>query len=156
MFRLPGFGRLLLSAAALFILGFPLVRLWAAPNSSVGRTAFATAVIALAGASLAAASFLISSYHARELRRRVESLLYVGQEQPVFKPAPDEMDALAATLELAARRVRVMVEALQRGSGRLEAILGSMVEGVAAVDPLLRITFVNRAFAEMMGVALPI
>ena len=31
-----------------------------------------------------------------------------------------------------------------------------MVEGVVAVDPLLRITFVNRAFAEMMGVALPI
>jgi two-component system phosphate regulon sensor histidine kinase PhoR len=44
-----------------------------------------------------------------------------------------------------------MVETLQRENSRREAILGSMVEGVIAVDPLLRITFANRAFAEMMG-----
>ena len=156
MFRFPGVGRFLLSAAALFALGFSVLRLWAAPDASAGRLAITSLVLALAGASLAGASFLLSSYHARELRRRVESLLYVGQEQPVFKAAPEEMDALAASLELAARRVRVMVEALQRGSARLEAILGSMVEGVVAVDPLLRVTFVNSAFAEMMGAPLPI
>jgi two-component system phosphate regulon sensor histidine kinase PhoR len=86
----------------------------------------------------------------------VESLLQEDAKQTAFAPAPQEMDALAASLELATRRVRVVVEALQRESGRLEAILGSMVEGVAAVDSQLRITFANRAFAEMVGTALPL
>lgn len=49
-----------------------------------------------------------------------------------------------------------MVETSQRESSRLEAILGSMVEGVVAVDPLMRLTFVNRSFAELMGIPLPI
>ena len=66
------------------------------------------------------------------------------------------MSALASALEVAARQVRAVVETSQREGSRLEAILGSMVEGVVAVDPLMRITFLNRAFAELMGVSLPI
>ncbi len=53
-------------------------------------------------------------------------------------------------------QLREVVDNLQRESSRLEAILGSMVEGVVAVDPLLRITFVNRAFAGAMDLPLPL
>jgi two-component system phosphate regulon sensor histidine kinase PhoR len=57
---------------------------------------------------------------------------------------------------VAEEQLREVVDNLQRESSRLEAILGSMVEGVVAVDPLLRITFLNRAFAGVMDVPLPL
>src|SRR3984957_15378785 len=58
--------------------------------------------------------------------------------------------------EVAGEQLREVVDNLQRESSGLEAILGSMVEGVVAVDPLLRITFLNRAFAGTMEVQLPL
>src|SRR6202050_1803425 len=58
--------------------------------------------------------------------------------------------------EVASEQLREVVDNLQRESSRLEAILGSMVEGVVAVDPMLRITFLNRAFAGTMEVQLPL
>jgi two-component system, OmpR family, phosphate regulon sensor histidine kinase PhoR len=91
------------------------------------------AMILLASILLGLASAGMSASQARALRRSVET-----------------------SLELSASQVRVTLDTLQRESSRLEAILSSMVEGVVAVDPLLRITFVNRAFAELMGIALPI
>ena len=91
------------------------------------------AMILLASILLGLASAGMSASQARAMRRSVET-----------------------SLELSARQVRVTLDTLQRESSRLEAILSSMVEGVVAVDPLLRITFVNRAFAELMGIALPI
>ena len=57
---------------------------------------------------------------------------------------------------VAEEQLREVVDSLQRESSRLEAILGSMVEGVVAVDPLLRITFLNRAFAGAVDVPLPL
>ena len=57
---------------------------------------------------------------------------------------------------VAEEQLREVVDNLQRESSRLEAILGSMVEGVVAVDPLLRITFLNRAFAGAMEVPTPL
>jgi two-component system, OmpR family, phosphate regulon sensor histidine kinase PhoR len=91
------------------------------------------AMILLASILLGLASAGMSASQARAMRRSVET-----------------------SLELSARQVRVTLDTLQRESSRLEAILSSTVEGVVAVDPLLRITFVNRAFAELMGIALPI
>jgi len=148
--------RVFLVTTILFAFGWPLLHFWAAPRAPAGRTALADALVALTGGAVSAIFFFSDTRQARELRRRLESLLHSGPEITSFSPAPDEMDALAAALEVATRRVRVMVEGSQRESARLEAILGSMVEGVVAVDPVLRITFVNRAFAEMMGVSLPI
>lgn len=58
--------------------------------------------------------------------------------------------------EIAAGRLKQAMDNLRRESSRLEAILGSMVEGVVAVDPQLHITFLNRAFANAMEVRLPL
>lgn len=117
----------------------------------------------LAGSLIGATAFLLAciifrslNLRARELRRRVETLLRPARPDRPFVPEGDEMAALASSLEVAARQVRVVVENSQRESSRLESILSSMVEGVVAVDPLMRITFLNRAFAELMGVALPL
>ncbi|HWC96505.1 MAG TPA: ATP-binding protein [Candidatus Sulfopaludibacter sp.] len=112
-------------------------------------------MLGLASAGMAAIFYYSAAGQAREMRRSMETLLRPSHDWN-FTPSDDEMGALASSLQLSARQVRVMVETVQRESSRLEAILSSMVEAVVAVDPLLRITFVNRAFAELMGVALPI
>ena len=114
------------------------------------------AILIGAASSLVLGFILLITYRrADELRRRVENLLQPAKGEPPAVGGGDGMSALADTVELATRRVRVIVETLQRESSRLESILGSMVEGVVAVDPQLHITFVNRAFAELMGLAMP-
>ncbi len=140
-------GALALFAAVLLRILFPHAETWA--------LAAAALLLGIMTAVLAAIFYYSAAAQAREMRRSMETLLRPSQDWN-FTPASDEMAALASSLELSARQVRVMIEAMQRESGRLEAILSSMVEGVVAVDPLLRITFVNRAFAELMGMTLPI
>ena len=125
------------------------------PRAGTAMVLLASVFLGLAAAVLAAIFDHSTSGQAREMRRSMETLLRPSEDWN-FTPASDEMAALASSLQLSARQVRVMVETLQRESSRLEAILSSMVEAVVAVDPLLRITFVNRAFAELMGVTLPI
>jgi two-component system phosphate regulon sensor histidine kinase PhoR len=66
------------------------------------------------------------------------------------------LEKARSTSEIAAERLQEAVDNLQRESSRLEAILGSMVEGVVAVDPQFHITFLNRAFASVMEVRLPL
>src|ERR1035437_3880997 len=92
--------------------------------------------LALAALMIGAAAFLVAciifrsfNLRAREMRRRVESLLGANRNDRAFAPDGDEMSSLASSLEVAARQVRVMVETSQRESSRLEAILSSMVEG---------------------------
>jgi two-component system phosphate regulon sensor histidine kinase PhoR len=125
------------------------------PRAGIALVLLASVLLGLVAAVLAAIFYYSAAAHAREMRRSMETLLRPSQDWN-FTPVSDEMSALASSLQLSARQVRVMVETLQRESSRLEAILSSMVEAVVAVDPLLRITFVNRAFAELMGMTLPI
>jgi two-component system phosphate regulon sensor histidine kinase PhoR len=66
------------------------------------------------------------------------------------------LEKARSSSEIAAERLQEAVDNLQRESSRLEAILGSMVEGVVAVDPQLHITFLNRAFANATEVRLPL
>ncbi len=66
------------------------------------------------------------------------------------------LEKARSSSEIAAERLQEAVDNLQRESTRLEAILGSMVEGVVAVNPQLHITFLNRAFANAMEVRLPL
>ena len=66
------------------------------------------------------------------------------------------LEKARSSSEIAAERLQEAVDNLQRESSRLEAILGSMVEGVVAVDPQLHITFLNRSFANAMEVRLPL
>lgn len=66
------------------------------------------------------------------------------------------LEKARSSSEIAAVRLQEAVDNLQRERSRLEAILGSMIEGVVAVDPLLYVTFLNRAFANSMEVRLPL
>jgi len=128
---------------------------WLMPAAPPGHWLRASAALGLAGTAVLALFLAINDRRALALRRSLERLLEMGKSETRRQSRGDELSALAATLEHATRRVRAMVETLQRENSRREAILGSMVEGVVAVDPLLRITFANRAYAEMMGAAAP-
>jgi two-component system phosphate regulon sensor histidine kinase PhoR len=146
---------ILVSTFALAAFSLLVLKLAPLPHIAAGTLLLVSLLIGAASGALAAVFFHSVSARARGLRRRVEALLPQDRAS-VFVPAADELEALSSSLELSARQVRVMLENLERQSARLEAILGSMVEGVVAVDPLLRITFLNRAFAEAMAVSLPI
>jgi len=152
--RIHGLGRSLFAGAILSLVSIAAMRLLL-PGSGLGAALLAAAAIGAAGCAANLIFFHFESHHAREMRARVERLINPLQEGLSHSPG-DEMDALAASIELAGRQLHVVVESLQRESSRLELILSSMVEAVVAVDPLLRITFVNRAFAELMGIASPV
>ena len=152
--RVHGLGRSLFAGVLLAGVSLAVVKLLL-PDSAMPPALMASAMIGAASSAAILTFFHFESRHAREMRGRVESLSHPASEA-LSASAGDEMDALAASIELAGRQLHVVVESLQRESSRLESILGSMVEGVVAVDPLLRITFVNRAFAEQMGVSLPV
>ena len=128
---------------------------WLVPEAPPERWLRASAALGLASTGILALFLAIHDRRALSLRRTLERLLETGRSESPRPAGGDELSALAATIEHATRRVRAMVETLQRENSRREAILGSMVEGVVAVDPLLHITFANRAFAEMMGAAAP-
>jgi len=128
---------------------------WLVPEALPGQWLRASAALGLAGTIILALFLAVTDRRALALRRTLERLLETGKSESRRQASGDELSALAATVEHATRRVRAMVETLQRENARREAILGSMVEGLVAVDPLLRITFANRAFAEMMGAAAP-
>ncbi|MBI4890400.1 MAG: HAMP domain-containing protein [Acidobacteria bacterium] len=63
----------------------------------------------------------------------------------------DELGVLAESLRRMARQLREVVDLLKVESGRREAILASMREGVLAVDEELRVTFCNEAFLRAAG-----
>jgi two-component system phosphate regulon sensor histidine kinase PhoR len=153
--RVGALGPIIFGTAILTGLSLVVVRL-IFRQADAGPLLLAALTIGAVAFLLGWAYFLSVSHQALEMRRRVESLLHSGRDHGSLAPDGDEMSALASSLEVASRQMRVVVENSQRESTRLQAILGSMVEGVVAVDPLMRITFLNRAFAELMGVALPI
>jgi two-component system phosphate regulon sensor histidine kinase PhoR len=64
----------------------------------------------------------------------------------------DDFAGLDASLKRLGVEVRHIVDRLQSESARSAAILGSMVEGVLAVDEQLRITFCNGSFRRILGI----
>lgn len=64
----------------------------------------------------------------------------------------DEFGALSQALNAMAVRLQERVEEMRRERAKMSAIIGSMVEGVAAVDADERVLHLNAAAADMFGV----
>jgi two-component system phosphate regulon sensor histidine kinase PhoR len=117
------------------------------------------------GASLVAAfvALGIAYVFSRSFTRRISRLRAFAEglagarfSEGPLPDAPDELGALAQSLNLMASQLRDLVDRLSLESARREAILASMVEGVLAVDPELRITFCNASFARAVGAPSPV
>jgi len=116
-------------------------------------------------ASLAAAALaLVLAYlFSRRFSRRVQrlesfarSMLDSRFSQRLAPDACDELGSLAASLDGMAAQLRELMERSELELSRREAILGSMVEGVLAVDADLRVTFCNASFARAVGAQFPV
>jgi two-component system, OmpR family, phosphate regulon sensor histidine kinase PhoR len=128
-------------------------------------TAIAAVRRRILGASVVAAllALAMAYWFSRSFTRRVrrlesfaQSLLGARVPESLAPDGADELGALAGSLSRTAAQLRDLFEQLSLESGRREAILSSMVEGVLAVDHELRVTFCNEAFARAVGARTPV
>jgi len=126
----------------------------------VGSLAVAAVVGAIAAVSIVLIiTAVISQRRARRVRACVElaqELSGAGADEVNAQGSGDELDALEASLAVAARKTRAAINALQLEGARSDAILSSVGEGVLAVDKDLRVIFCNDALARVVGARQPL
>jgi two-component system, OmpR family, phosphate regulon sensor histidine kinase PhoR len=127
---------------------------------SVLAVYFSTANGAVRTGSLIWAAVLIlgSWFWARALTSRLDSmtrfvdhLLDTSVPRGHLPASDDEFGQLARSLSRMAPQIDEIVNRLTNELTRREAILGSMTDGVLAVDARLNVTFCNTAFSKTVG-----
>ena len=101
-------------------------------------------------------SYLVSRWMARYLEQMRGSAERIARgEFETRCPRPDnvELAGLAEALNAMAVQLQDRIQSLQRQRNELEAVLGSMVEGVLAVDTEERLLSLNAAAARLLGVS---
>lgn len=114
--------------------------------------------IVILGAGIAAAvGLLLSFFLARRASQPLTSVttsasLIAGEryDQQVRTRSRDEIGELANAFNRVVSRLRERMETLSNERNRLSAILGSMVEGVIAVDRNERVVHMNQTAARML------
>ena len=134
-------------AAAMLV---PLVVLTFAGGDGgiVGLLSLVWGLIGIGIVWLASTSF---SNRVRELTVFADSLPESSGPRPHIRPTDDELGDLARTLMRTTPRLEEVVNGLSTELARREAILGSMTEGVLAVDAKLRVSFHNDFFARAVA-----
>jgi len=142
-----GLAYLAVLAGAYFIATYFLPARWHDPLIT------ATLILTLGAASL---------FFSQRFTERVERLKNFSRRiaEGDFRPLPaersrDELAGLAESLNEAAARMEATIVSLSSERNRSSAILRSMVEGVVVIDAQERLVFCNRAFSEILNVALP-
>ncbi len=138
-------------AAAVLRIAVPITEV----DSSVAELrARVLAVSAAAAAAVLAMAYWFSRSFTRRVQRlqRFAEMLPGGRVLETLAPdADDELGRLAAGLSEAAARMRELIDKLSVESGRREAILAGMIEGVLVVDSGMRVMFSNPSFARAAG-----
>ena len=151
-YRSPVFGRLFWGAFLTSILVLAGVAFFP-------RVSFLE-VLLLAGAAALISwllAFLLSRPVDREISRSREfagSLLDDSSDLANVENL-DELGALDLSLRRVAGQAHSLLERTNEEAARRDAILGSMVEGVLAVDDKMHVTFCNQAMARMAGGRMP-
>ncbi len=119
-----------------------------------------TAIIlaAIAGALVAlAAAAVVASRRAAVFHRRAREIQGIARRYflgDLSREAPDygddDLGAVARSMDLAVHELGRRLDDLARDRARMEAILGSMVEGVLVVDEGGRLQLVNEAARRML------
>jgi two-component system, OmpR family, phosphate regulon sensor histidine kinase PhoR len=126
-------------------------------GNALWRPLLLIALVILAAAGLLALLFTRAlSRRLAQIRAYAERLLDPPILEQELPSGDDDLGLLARSLQRTAPRIRELVESLKLESGRREAILVSMLEGVLAVDKDLRVTFCNQSFARTVGARLPV
>ncbi len=135
----------------------------AVPLTQVGASISAVRTLILRASAVAALIALLLAYFAARVFtsriRRIENyateLVNADYSGTIAAEGDDELGSVARSLRTMAEHFRGMLERLAQESSRREAILGSMVEGVLAVERNLHITFYNDAFARAVHAGIP-
>jgi len=96
------------------------------------------------------------THRIRRLRDFAEVLVETRGAGRLMVDRDDELGDLARSVNGIATQLRELLQRLKVESAQRESVLGSMVEGVVAVDNELRITFCNDSFARTLGVQRPV
>jgi len=110
--------------------------------------------LALGGVALAA-GYLLASRAARPVQELAEaaSLLAGGEvDAPIPTSEPAELASLATAISTLREQLVERGLTIGRQGSQQEAVLGSMIEGVLAIDARQRIVSINRAAADLLGV----
>ncbi len=153
--RSSNFWRLILAALILVAITLAAVEhVLSRYGATEGERAWIVAILlasSMAGLALAHAAWRGLIQRVLRLKSMAEGLLEIPPRQNEISDAKDEMGALERSLAGVAAQIRNLVERLQLESARREAILGSIAEGVLAVDSDLRIIFCNDAVIRAVG-----
>ncbi|MGH8129219.1 MAG: hypothetical protein ACRETC_12855, partial [Gammaproteobacteria bacterium] len=107
----------------------------------------------------AALALLLAYFFSLRLSRRIgrikvfaEGLLTSREPAALIPESADELGALSRALNHVGQQLRESMDKLKIESSRRNAVLASMVDGVLAVGPDMRILFCNDSFAQVIGV----
>ena len=92
----------------------------------------------------------------RNLQALTERLLDASIADSEIPHAEDELGILNQSLHRMGTRIRDLLDRVSLESGRREAILASMSEGVLAADNRLQVIFCNESLAHALGTAAPV
>ncbi|HWJ02230.1 MAG TPA: ATP-binding protein [Verrucomicrobiae bacterium] len=140
---------LLLAGFVLFLAGVGIV------VETSGRLAggllgiFSTALLL----TVPLAYFLASGFANRinELIEGTKSLVTELSVPKGFQDAGDELGELGGNIYLVTRKLQSTIRDVSRESGKMAAILTSMIEGVVALDHVGRVVLLNRSAERMFG-----
>ena len=127
----------------------------------LGEGAVTSPGVAVAlGAGLALiTAFVVASALAARYRARAQAIVDVGRRYALgdlSRPGPDygddDLGTAARALDLAVHEQERRITLLARDRARMQAILGSMVEGVLVVDDGGRLQLVNDAARRMLRI----
>src|SRR5208283_77019 len=153
--RSSNFWRLILTALILIVITLAAVEdALSRYGAAAGLRVWILAILlasSMAALGLAHAAWRGLIQRVLRLKSMAEGLLEIPPRQNEISDAKDELGALERSLSGVAAQIRKLVERLQLESARREAILGSIAEGVLAVDSDLRIIFCNDAVIRAVG-----
>ena len=152
--------RLSLLATALLSTVVALAFVWIAIDTDVAHARSQPAVAIALGTALGMlAAFITSSALTARLHVRAAAIADVGRRYALgdlSRPGPDygddDLGVAARALDGAVHELGRRLAELSRDRARMEAILGSMVEGVLVVDDTGRLQLVNDAARRMLRV----
>ena len=152
--------RLTLLLTAVSAMATALTFVWMAlATDVVNARAHPLVAIALGAALGLIAAIVVSSALAARQHARAAAIAGVGQRYALgdlSRPGPDygddDLGIAARALDTAVHEQGRRVAELTRDRARMEAILGSMVEGVLVVDDSGRLQLVNEAARRMLRV----
>ena len=124
------------------------------------RRAFLRANVLIGLATAAVLAILLGLFLSRRFTRPLEEMTRSAQAvaagdyaQPLVTRRTDELGRLASALNSMSDQLRERLDALTRERNELRAILGSMLEGVVAVDRDERIVHLNDIAGSFLGVS---